>query len=158
MVASGGAGRCPGEIGMFIRIVGGLYALVSTCSVAMADDADKAKAMLERVAIEVKKDHSAAIQMFTKGEYGFRDGYIYPFCFRIGDGLVVTGQTAGQDIRTFSGATGQKIFDAAQRPEPEITELEYLAPKPGAADPRPVRKITFVRRIGEFGCGVGYYP
>jgi hypothetical protein len=40
---------------MFIRVVGGLYALISTCSVAMADDGDKARAMLERMVVEVKK-------------------------------------------------------------------------------------------------------
>jgi hypothetical protein len=143
---------------MFIRVVGGLYALISTCSVAMADDGDKARAMLERVVVEVKKDRTVAIEMFTKGDNGFRDGNIYPFCFRVSDGIVVTGQTAGRDIRTFSGAAGQQIFDAAQKPEPEITRLEYLGPKPGTADRTPVTKVSFVRRIGELGCGVGYYP
>jgi len=143
---------------MLIRMVGVLCAFVCTCSVAMSDDGDKARAMLERVVIEVKKDEAAAIQMFTKGDNGFRDGYIYPFCFRISDGIVVTGQTAGKDVRTFSGAAGQQIFDAAQKPEPQITQIEYLGPKPGTGDRTPVRKVSFVRRVGELGCGVGYYP
>jgi hypothetical protein len=38
------------------------------------------------------------------------------------------------------------------------TKLEYLGPKPGTGDRTPVRKISFIRRIGELGCGVGYYP
>jgi hypothetical protein len=143
---------------MFARVFGVLLFFISATSMAMSDDADKARAMLERVVIELKKDQTVAIRMFTNGENGFRDGYIYPFCFRLTDGMVVTGQTAGLDIRTFFGSAGQQIFDAAQKQEPQITQLEYLAPKPGAADRTPVSKVSFVRRIGELGCGVGYYP
>jgi hypothetical protein len=142
---------------MFARVLSALVIFVSTDTAAVSNDADKARAMLERVATELQKDQAGAIQTFTKGLRGFRDGDIYPFCFRLSDGIVVTGQTAGQDIRTFSGAAGQQMFDAAQRPESEITQLEYRGPKPGA-DRTPVRKISFIRRIGELGCGVGYYP
>jgi hypothetical protein len=147
-----------GGITMFGRILGALVIFVLTGSPAISDDAEKARAMLERVVIEVKKDQPIAIQIFTKGENGFRDGDIYPFCFRLTDGIVVTGQTAGRDIRTFSGTAGQQMFDAVQKPEPEITRLEYLGPKPGTADRTPVKKVSFLRRIGDLGCGVGYYP
>ena len=148
------------EMEMFTRVLAMLFVIVEIGAAAIAEDADadKARAMLERVAVEVKRDQTAAIQMFTNGESGFRDGYIYPFCFRLSDGIVVTGQTAGRDIRTFSGTAGQQMFDAAHKPEPEITRLEYLGPKPGIADRTPVRKVSFLRRIGELGCGVGYYP
>jgi hypothetical protein len=147
-----------GEVTMFARMLAALAIFILAGNPAISDDADKAKAMLERVVIELKKDKVPAIQMFTKGENGFRDGYIYPFCFRLTDGMVVTGQTAGRDIRTFSGTAGQQMFDAAQKPEPEITRLEYLGPKPGTADRTPVKKVSFLRRIGDLGCGVGYYP
>jgi hypothetical protein len=80
---------------MFARVLSVLVILVSTGTAAVSDDADKARAMLERVATELKKDQTGAIQTFTKGEHGFRDGDIYPFCFRLSDGIVVTGQTAG---------------------------------------------------------------
>jgi hypothetical protein len=145
---------------MFTRILCVLLVISVSSTAAFSNDADaeKAKSMLKRVAIEIKKDQAAAIQMFTKGENGFRDGYIYPFCFRLSDGIVVTGQTAGRDIRTFSGIAGQQMFDAAHKTEPEVTRLEYLGPKPGVADRTPVRKVSFLRRIGELGCGVGYYP
>jgi Single Cache domain 2 len=121
-------------------------------------DADKAKAMLLRASIAVKADKDTALRKFTAGEDGFRDRDIYPYCFTLKDGVVVTGQTRGNDIRTLKDSTGkvfgQEIFDAAQKPEGEVTEIRYL---PGA-DRTPVAKVSFVTRVGELGCGVGYYP
>jgi len=133
--------------------------LAATVSTAFADpgDAEKAKAMLARVAAAIQKDQTEAVKMFTAGTNGFKDGNIYPYCFRLSDGIVVTGQTAGSDIRTFPGS-GHQIFEAAQKPEGEITEIAYLAKKPPPAEPVPVKKISVVRRIGTLGCGVGYYP
>ncbi len=132
---------------------------VATVSSAIADpgDAEKAKEMLARVVAVVQQDESAAMQKFSTGTDGFRDGNIYPFCFRLSDGIVITGQTAGSDIRTFPGV-GSEIFDAAQKPEGQITEIRYLARKPPPAEPTPVSKVSLVRRIGQIGCGVGYYP
>jgi Single Cache domain 2 len=124
-------------------------------------DADKARAMLLRVSVAVKADKDAALRKFTAGEDGFRDRDIYPYCFTLNDGVVVTGQTRGTDIRTLKDPTGkalgQEIFDAAQKPEGEITEIRYLAPRPGG-DRTPVAKVSYVTRVGELGCGVGYYP
>jgi hypothetical protein len=124
-------------------------------------DAYKAKAMLLRASIAVKADKDTAHRKFTAGEDGFRDRDIYPYCFTLKDGVVVTGQTRGNDIRTLKDSTGKvfgrEIFDAAQKPEGEVTEIRYLAPRLGA-DRTPVAKVSFVTRIGELGCGVGYYP
>jgi hypothetical protein len=124
-------------------------------------DAYKAKAMLPRASIAVKADKDTALRKFTAGEDGFRDRDIYPYCLTLKDGVVVTGQTRGNDIRTLKDSTGKvfgrEIFDAAQKPEGEVTEIRYLAPRPGA-DRTPVAKVSFVTRVGELGCGVGYYP
>jgi hypothetical protein len=49
---------------------------------------------------------------------------------------------------------GQELFDAAK--EGQITEASYMFPKPGA-DMTPVAKISLVTRVGDLGCGVGYY-
>ena len=132
---------------------------VATVSRAIADpgDAEKAREMLARVAVVVEQDEGVAMQKFSAGTDGFRDGNIYPFCFRLSDGVVMTGQTAGSDIRTFPGV-GSQIFEAAQKPEGQITEIRYLAKKPPPAEATPVTKISLVRRIGQIGCGVGYYP
>ena len=46
---------------------------------------------------------------------------------------------------------------AAQKPEGQITELQsYMFPKPGTTTPT-FPKVSFVTRVGELGCGVGYY-
>ena len=128
-------------------------------SFAIADpgDAEKAKEMLARVVVAVQQDESAALQKFSAGTDGFRDGNIYPFCFRLSDGVVMTGQTAGSDIRTFPGV-GAQLFDAGQKPEGEVTEIRYLGKRPPPAEATPVAKVSLVRRIGQIGCGVGYYP
>jgi len=124
-------------------------------------DADNARAMLLRASLAVKADRDAALKKFTAGEDGFRDRDIYPYCFTLNDGMVVTGQTRGTDIRNFKDPTGKgvgrEIFDAAQKPEGEITEIRYLAPRPGS-DRTPVAKVSYVTHVGELGCGVGYYP
>lgn len=142
-----------------VRCLAVTFFSMASVSFAVADpgDAEKAKEMLARVAVVVQQDEGAAMQKFNAGADGFRDGNIYPFCFRLSDGLVMTGQTAGTDIRTFPGV-GPQIFEAAQKPEGQVTEISYLARKPPPAEATPVTKVSLVRRIGQVGCGVGYYP
>ena len=54
-------------------------------------------------------------------------------------------------------AYGLAIYAAAQKPEGQITELQsYMFPKPGTTTPT-FPKVSFVTRVGELGCGVGYY-
>ena len=142
-----------------VRCLTVAFCFLATVSAAIADpgDAEKAKEMLARVVVVVQQDESAAIRKFSAGTDGFRDGNIYPFCFRLSDGVVITGQTAGSDIRTFPGV-GSQIFEAGQQPEGQITEISYLARKPPPAEAAQARKVSLVRRIGQIGCGVGYYP
>lgn len=132
---------------------------LTAISVAVADpgDAEKAKQMLARVIVAVERDQNAAMKTFNAGTDGFKDGNIYPFCFRLSDGIVVTGQTAGTDIRTFP-AVGPQLFEAGNKPEGEMSEVRYLAKKPLPAGPNPVQKVSLLRRIGQVACGVGYYP
>ena len=101
-----------------MRCLAVMFFFVASVSFAIADsgDAEKAKEMLARVVVVVQQDEGAAMQKFSAGTDGFRDGNIYPFCFRLSDGIVMTGQTAGSDIRTFPGV-GPQIFEAAQKPE-----------------------------------------
>lgn len=128
--------------------------------------ADEAKAMLVKAVAAVKADKSKALDMFNKGEGGFLDRDLYPFCYNIGDGKVVavpnpnSKQLLGQDIRTFKDVTG-KMFGleqwvATKKPEGQITEVSYMFPRPGA-DKTPVPKVSFVTKVGDLVCGVGYY-
>ena len=81
--------------------------------------------------------------MFNKGDGGFRDGDLYPFCFRICDGKLLASPRAvlsGTDARTPKDSTGKAygmdIYAAGQKPEGEITEVSYMFPKPGTTAPR----------------------
>jgi Single Cache domain 2 len=127
--------------------------------------AEQAKAMLVKAVAAVKADKAKALDMFAKGEGGFLDRDLYPFCFNAGDGKILpfanpnAKQNFGQDERTIKDSTGKafglEMYAAAQKPEGQTTEVSYMFPKPG--DPTPVPKVSFVTRVADLGCGVGYY-
>jgi hypothetical protein len=124
----------------------------------------EARAMLDKAIAAVKADQVVAIIKFTKGEDGFLDRDLYPFCFRISDAKTLAtpkAVKAGTDIRTLKDnkgeAYGEAIYAAAQKPEGQITEIKpYMFPKPGTTEPL-FPKISFVTNVGGLGCGVGYY-
>jgi hypothetical protein len=141
---------------------------VSTAALAQQteDTAIEARAMLTKAVAAVKEDEAKALDMFDKGGGGFRDRDLYVFCHSISEAkLVATGnpnrkQELGTDVKTGVDAAGKhfgaEIWAAYQKPEGEITEVDYVYPKPGA-DKTPVAKASFVTRVGDLGCGVGYY-
>lgn len=49
--------------------------------------ADEGKAMLERAVAAVKEDKAKALDMFNKGEGGFKDRDLYVFCANTSDGI-----------------------------------------------------------------------
>ena len=123
--------------------------------------------MLEKAVAAVKADKTKALDMFNKGEGGFLDRDLYAFCFNVSDGkLVAVGnpnakQMIGRDERTAKDPTGKmygrEIYAAAQQPEGQITEISgYLFPMMGSDTLAP--KVSFVTKVGDLGCGVGYYP
>ena len=128
--------------------------------------ADEAKPMLMKAAAAVKADKAKALDMFNKGEGGFLDRDLYVFCENVSDGkAVATGnpnrkQTLGVDTRSLKDSTGKpygaELYAAYQKPEGEITEVSYMIPRPGP-DKTPVPKVSLVTRVGDLGCGVGYY-
>ena len=129
--------------------------------------ADEARAMLMKALVAVKADEAKALEMFNKGEGGFRDRDLYVFCANVNDGTIVaTGnpklkEALGVDMRAGQNSTGEpfgaEMYAAIQKPEGQITEVSYMATKP-AGDDTPVAKVTLVTRADdEIGCGVGYY-
>lgn len=126
---------------------------------AQSGTAAEAKAMLDKAVVAVKTDKAKAIEMFLKGEGGFRDRDLYPFCFNIADGITVAAPPAvlGKDIRTFKDPAGKnygaEIYNAAK--DGTYAEVSYNFPRPGETTPVP--KTSFVTRVGDLGCGVGYY-
>jgi hypothetical protein len=128
--------------------------------------AEQAKAMLVKAVAAVKADKAKALDMFAKGEGGFLDHDLYPFCFNISDGKINPfanpngKQLFGTDARNLKDSTGKEFgkeqYAAAQKPEGQFTEVSYMFAKPGS-DPTPVPKVAFITRAGDLGCGVGYY-
>ena len=129
--------------------------------------ADEAKAMLMKAIAAVKADKAKALDMFNKGEGGFRDRDLYVFCANASDGTVVAmgnpnlKQALGMDVRAAQNSTGKafgaEIYAAIQKPEGQITEVSYMSPKPGADDTLAAKVTLVARADNDLGCGVGYY-
>jgi hypothetical protein len=127
--------------------------------------AEEAKAMLARVIAAVKADRDVALAQFLKGEAGFKDRDLYPFCSRV-DGTGLAGPVAilaGANTLMLKDPNGKMFgkeqFDVAlKNPEGSINEVsQYLLPRPGTTGPA-VPKRAFVTHVGDLVCGVGYYP
>ena len=137
-------------------------ALTLSAAAALAQGtgtAAEAKAMVEKAVAAVKADKTKALASFNAGTDGFKDRDLYPFCFNISDGLVVAGPASvmGKDTRTLKDASGKafgdEIYKAAQ--DGNINEVSYMFPRPGQTEA--VAKVSFVTKVADLGCGVGYY-
>jgi signal transduction histidine kinase len=130
---------------------------VVTHSALAAQGPAEARAMLDKVVAAVKADKSKAPTQFTKGEGGFKDGNLYPFCGGPDGNYsahpVLMGKNM-KDLKTPDGdPVGSKLYAAAK--EGAVSEVAYMWPKPGATEPS--KKIGLVTKIGDQVCSVGYY-
>jgi hypothetical protein len=121
--------------------------------------AEEAKAMLNKAVAAVKEDKTKALEMFNKGEGGFKDRDLYVFCANASDGILTAhpyGQQ-GKQLREILGKKGyplgQEIMQKAT--EGTIKEVTYWWPRPGSD--KPLEKTTFYTKAGDQICGVGYY-
>ena len=152
---------------LIVSALAGAVLTLFTVAFAQAQfgTAAEAKAMLEKAVAAVKADKAKALDMFTKGEGGFLDRDLYPFCGNVSDGKILAvanpnaKQNIGKDVRTLKDSTGkaygEELFAAGQKPEGQISEVNYMFARP--SDPTPVAKVSFVTRVGDIYCGVGYY-
>ena len=116
---------------MFRTLVIGAVSAVALSTAAFAQQGpQEARAMLSKAVGAVKADPVVAIVMFVKGEGGFLDRELYPFCFRIADGKTLASPKAvpaGTNVKTLKDANGnaygEAIYAAGQKPEGEITEV-----------------------------------
>jgi signal transduction histidine kinase len=144
-----------------------LAAMVAAAAIALATavmaqaqfgTAAEAKAMLEKAVVAVKADKAKALADFNSPTGGFRDRDLYVFC--AGPDGIITAHPAikGQQITSLVDKTGKKLGEAivASAKEGQIAEVDYMWPRPGA-DTTPVKKFTFVTKVGDQVCGVGYY-
>jgi hypothetical protein len=107
--------------------------------------------MLMKTVAALKADKAKTLDLINKGEGGFLDRDLYPFCANVSDGKSVAlgnpnaKQLLGTDTRTLKDSTGkafgQELYDAYQKPEGQITEVTYLFVRPGP-DKTPVSKVS----------------
>jgi signal transduction histidine kinase len=145
-----------------VLVVSYAAALVLSTAASVAETQfgtpEEAKAMLERAVAAVKEDKAKALDMFNKGEGGFKDRDLYVACANASDGLVTAhpylkGEYL-QDIKGKKGyPLGQEMMQNAT--EGTIKEVTYWWPRPGSE--KPLEKTTFYTKVGDQICSVGYY-
>ena len=146
-------------------IAGAAIAALTASSFAFAQGANfgtaaEAKAMLEKAVAAVKADKAKAIAMFKAGESGFKDRDLYPFCANVSDTVVNAGPPTliGKKADELKDSTGKMFGLEMQKvaTEGKFAEVTYKFPRPGA-DTTPVDKVSYVTKVGDQFCGVGYY-
>jgi hypothetical protein len=93
--------------------------------------ADEAKGILERAVAAVKEDKAKALDMFNKGEAGFKDRDLYVFCANASDGILTAHPyLKGEHLQDIKGKKGyplgQEIMQNATAGT--IKELTYWCP------------------------------
>jgi len=141
--------------------IAALLAASPVVSLAATDfgTAKEARAMLERVVVDLKKDKAGALERMNQGAEGYREHDLYPFC--IGADGITTAHAAKErvgekalDLKDKKGKPFVKeMFKVAH--EGRIDRVSYMWPRPN--ETKPVQKMTYVTKVGDQVCGVGYY-
>lgn len=120
--------------------------------------ATEAKAMLERAVAAVKTDKAAALAQFAKGEGGFKDRDLYPFCGGPDGNFTAHPTLTGKSLKGLKDKEGkplgEEMYQHAQ--EGKISEVSYKWPRPGTTEPL-VAKVSYFTKVGDQVCAVGYY-
>lgn len=121
--------------------------------------AAEARAMLDKAVAAVRADKAKALESFNAGSGGFKDRDLYPFCANASDGVFTAHPTQkGKPVRDLKDSTGRSFGEDILRAgstEGQVNEVAYSFPRPGSNDPAP--KVSYVTKIGDQICGVGYY-
>jgi hypothetical protein len=84
-----------------------LFAAVGTTQAGQYGTPEEAKALLEKAVEAVKQDKAKALDMFNKGEGGFRDRDLYISCANASDGVVTAHPyLKGEQLRTSRARRG----------------------------------------------------
>ena len=135
--------------------------LVITAGVTLAGESgtrEQAQAMLERAVAVLKADKSRALDLFTSGDGGFIDRDLYVFCGGPDGILTAHPYVLGANLKEFKDksdkAAGEEIYAAAE--EGKFAEVSYKWLRPGGTDEQ-VDKVSFVTKVDDQVCGVGFY-
>ena len=135
-------------------------ALAATAAFAQAQfgTAAEAKAMLDKAVAAVKADKAKALGEFNAGTGGFKDRDLYVFCAGPDGLLTAHPALKGKQLTSIVDKNGKKLGEemAANAAEGKIAEVSYMWPRPGA-DTTPVQKVSYVTKVADQICGVGYY-
>jgi signal transduction histidine kinase len=119
--------------------------------------AAEAKAMLEKAVAAVKANKADALAKFTKGEDGFKDRDLYPFCGGPDGNFTAHPSLVGKSLKDLKDKAGKALGEEiyAKATEGTISEVSYMWARPGTTDL--VQKVSFFTKIGDQVCAVGYY-
>jgi len=148
---------------MKIRKIASMVALAGVLASGLAfaqaqfGTAPEAKAMLQKAVAEVKADKAAALGKFNKGEGGFKDRDLYPFCGGPDGNFTAHPTLQGKSLKNLKdkagNALGEEIYKTAK--EGQISEVSYMWTRPGSE--QQVQKVSYVTKVGDQVCAVGYY-
>src|SRR3989304_7808163 len=134
-----------------------VMAVAATAFAAEFGTAAEAKGMLEKAVAAIKADKAGALAKFTKGEGGFQDRALYPFCGGPDGNFTAHPTLAGKSLKELKDKAGKglgaEMYKVAT--EGQISEVSYMWPRPGQTDP--VQKVSYVTKVGDQVCAVGYY-
>lgn len=118
---------------------------------------EEAKAMLEKAVAAVQEDKAKALEMFTKGEGGFKDRDLYPYCGGPDGNFTAHPTLVGKSLKELQDKAGKPLGEEvyATAKEGEVGEVSYMWPRPGETEP--VQKVVYVTKVDDQVCAVGYY-
>ena len=121
--------------------------------------AAEARSMLDRAVAAVRADKNKALAAFNAGSDGFKDRDLYPFCANASDGVFTAHPTLrGTPVRDLKDAAGNAFGEQILRAgttEGQVNEVAYSFPRPGTTAPAP--KVSYVTKVADQICAVGYY-
>jgi len=118
----------------------------------------QARAMLERAVVAVKADKEQALDLFNKGEGGFKDRDLYVFCANASDGILTAHPyLRGKPLQDIVGKKGYPLGKEIMQnaTEGKIKVISYWWPRPGSD--KPLEKHSFYTQVAGQNCGVGFY-
>lgn len=122
---------------------------------------EEARDLLDRAINLMKHDKNYALMMMSIGRGGLYEKDLYPFCANK-DG-VLTGHpfNVGLNIMGFKDVDGVKVGDLIFKnaTEGKVSEVKYKLARleEGVLSKKIYTKISFVTKIDDHVCAVGYY-
>lgn len=135
------------------------FAAPAPAQQAQFGTAAEARAMFDKAVAAVRADKAKALASFNAGSDGFKDRDLYPFCANAADGVFTAHPSLrGTQIRDLKDAAGTAFGEQIMRAgtaEGQVNEVAYSFPRPGTTAPAP--KVSYVTKVGDQVCAVGYY-